>query len=146
MDSCRIQITPAAQKDGNLYVSSCKPGFFPKDAYGASSAKKGIGTLVTLQVYGLENPVKTDIPIDKKMFRRRAWVREFVRKNKLKPKDEVEIIRASKFRHEIKPVSRQLTFIDLFAGIGGTRLAFEKAGCKCVFSVCRHIKWDRLVF
>lgn len=25
-------------------------------------------------------------------------------------------------------------FIDLFAGIGGTRLAFEKAGMKCVFS------------
>ncbi|TAN40686.1 MAG: DNA (cytosine-5-)-methyltransferase [Nitrospirae bacterium] len=27
-----------------------------------------------------------------------------------------------------------LTFTDLFAGIGGIRLAFEKAGCKCVFS------------
>jgi DNA (cytosine-5)-methyltransferase 1 len=26
------------------------------------------------------------------------------------------------------------TFIDLFAGIGGTRIAFESAGCKCVFS------------
>lgn len=29
---------------------------------------------------------------------------------------------------------RKFTFIDLFAGIGGTRLAFEKKGCKCVFS------------
>ena len=27
-----------------------------------------------------------------------------------------------------------LTFIDLFAGIGGIRLAFEKTGCKCIFS------------
>ena len=26
------------------------------------------------------------------------------------------------------------TFVDLFAGIGGTRLAFERAGGKCVFS------------
>jgi len=26
------------------------------------------------------------------------------------------------------------TFIDLFAGIGGTRQAFEQAGCRCVFS------------
>lgn len=28
----------------------------------------------------------------------------------------------------------KLKFIDLFAGIGGTRLAFERVGCQCVFS------------
>src|SRR3972149_8197909 len=27
-----------------------------------------------------------------------------------------------------------IKFIDLFAGIGGVRLGFEKAGCKCVFT------------
>ncbi|HJX50210.1 MAG TPA: DNA (cytosine-5-)-methyltransferase [Candidatus Nanoarchaeia archaeon] len=32
-----------------------------------------------------------------------------------------------------------LKFIDLFAGIGGTRIAFEKAGCKCIFSS----EWDK---
>lgn len=31
------------------------------------------------------------------------------------------------------------TFIDLFAGIGGMRLAFEKANCQCVFSS----EWDK---
>jgi DNA (cytosine-5)-methyltransferase 1 len=31
------------------------------------------------------------------------------------------------------------TFIDLFAGIGGTRLAFQRAGGRCVFSS----EWDR---
>lgn len=31
------------------------------------------------------------------------------------------------------------TFIDLFAGIGGTRLAFERAGGKCVFTS----EWDK---
>ena len=28
----------------------------------------------------------------------------------------------------------ELTFIDLFAGIGGTRIGFEFAGAECVFS------------
>ena len=31
-------------------------------------------------------------------------------------------------------VDKKLKFIDLFAGIGGFRLGFENAGCKCVFS------------
>jgi len=29
---------------------------------------------------------------------------------------------------------KQLRFIDLFAGIGGIRIAYENVGCKCVFS------------
>lgn len=29
---------------------------------------------------------------------------------------------------------KQLRFIDLFCGIGGFRIAFEKQGAKCVFS------------
>ena len=29
---------------------------------------------------------------------------------------------------------RQFKFIDLFCGIGGFRIAFERAGCECVFS------------
>ena len=31
------------------------------------------------------------------------------------------------------------TFTDLFAGIGGTRIAFERAGGKCVFTS----EWDK---
>ena len=33
----------------------------------------------------------------------------------------------------------KFTFIDLFAGIGGMRLAFEKVGGDCVFSS----EWDK---
>lgn len=32
-----------------------------------------------------------------------------------------------------------IKFIDLFAGIGGIRIAFERAGAKCVFSS----EWDK---
>jgi len=44
-------------------------------------------------------------------------------------------------REDVQPYSAngsvphaQLEFIDLFCGIGGFRLAFENAGCKCAFS------------
>jgi len=40
--------------------------------------------------------------------------------------------------HSNKPTSK-LRFIDLFCGIGGFRIAFEKAGCECVFSC----DWDK---
>ncbi|NQT31993.1 MAG: DNA (cytosine-5-)-methyltransferase [Deltaproteobacteria bacterium] len=36
-------------------------------------------------------------------------------------------------------MDNSFTFIDLFAGIGGTRIAFESAGCRCIFSS----EWDK---
>jgi DNA (cytosine-5)-methyltransferase 1 len=44
----------------------------------------------------------------------------------------------SKGRRPGKP-RRSFTFIDLFAGIGGMRIAFESAGGECVFSS----EWDK---
>jgi DNA (cytosine-5)-methyltransferase 1 len=38
-----------------------------------------------------------------------------------------------------KNSSQAMRFIDLFAGIGGMRLGFERAGCMCVFSS----EWNR---
>ena len=37
------------------------------------------------------------------------------------------------------PSEKKLRFIDLFCGIGGFRLAFERAGARCVFSS----DWDK---
>lgn len=41
--------------------------------------------------------------------------------------------------HEPTMVTSKFSFIDLFAGIGGMRLAFEKQGGQCVFSC----EWDK---
>jgi DNA (cytosine-5)-methyltransferase 1 len=38
-----------------------------------------------------------------------------------------------------KEISKEFKFIDLFAGVGGMRLAFEKANGQCVFSS----EWDK---
>jgi len=145
MDSRTITITRAAQKHGNLNISSCGREFFPEDVFGKSSRQTGTGVPIILRVEGLNEPIKTDIPTDAKsgrprgIFRERAWVKRFVQVNKLRPNDQVTIERLSKRTYRIRPFNGQLTFIDLFAGIGGTRIAFEKAGCKCVFSS----EWDK---
>jgi DNA (cytosine-5)-methyltransferase 1 len=38
-----------------------------------------------------------------------------------------------------RSTERQLKFIDLFAGVGGIRLGFQGAGCRCVFTS----EWDK---
>lgn len=49
-----------------------------------------------------------------------------------------KIVRPSLFSVEKKQKKFDFTFIDLFAGIGGTRMGFERANGKCVFSS----EWD----
>jgi len=44
-----------------------------------------------------------------------------------------------------KPIKRPKKFIDLFCGIGGFRIAFERAGAKCVFS-CDYDKYARTTY
>ncbi len=140
MESRVIKLTSAAFKYGNLNIRPRGKDFFPSDCFGTNSRKNGTGKPITIHVPGISNPIKTDIPANNKtgrprcLFRERSWVKDFVRKNSLISGDKVEIRHKRNRTYELIPHKRQLTFIDLFAGIGGTRIAFEKAGCKCVFS------------
>ncbi len=61
MNSCTIELTPAAEKHGNLYLTKCPKDFFPEDIYGASSRKKGkTGNPITLHVAGRDDSIETD--------------------------------------------------------------------------------------
>jgi DNA (cytosine-5)-methyltransferase 1 len=145
MDSRTIQITASAIKESRLDIRKCGTTFFPSDAFGSSSRKGKPGIPVRLKPQGLNGIIQTDIPMDKKaknprgFFRERSWVKDFVRVNNLISGDSVTIRHVRNRTYELIPHQRKLTFIDLFAGIGGMRLAFEKAGCQCVFSS----EWDR---
>jgi DNA (cytosine-5)-methyltransferase 1 len=145
MESVAIKLTASAIKEHRLDIRVCGENFFPTDVKGGSSKKARKGNPIILIPKGLSCSVKTDIPTDNRsgrirwFFRERSWVGDFIKANGFIPGDQVIIRHVRNRTYELIPQKRQLTFIDLFAGIGGTRLAFEKAGCKCVFSS----EWDR---
>ncbi len=106
MESCVIQLTPAAKKYGNLNIRPCGKDFFPKDAFGGST-KLQKGKEITIIADGLSEPIKTDIPTDKKigrprwLFRKRAWVKKFLKTHRLKTGDQVLINRISPRRYSV---------------------------------------------
>ena len=144
MESRVIQLTSGAIRNNKLNVRECGLNFFPEGILGGPT-KKNIGTQITISAKGLDVTFKTDIPRNKNndkprwILRERSSVGNFYRSNNIIPGDTVTIRRLSSKKYELIPHLRKLKFIDLFAGIGGTRLAFEKVGCECVFSS----EWDK---
>lgn len=134
-----LNVTHEFITQGNVRVGKYINGFIPPDTVGSPNKKNGKGRNITLQLSGMNREIKTDIPCDKKIFRLRSPIREFVRHHSLKQSDKVYLEKMDQRVFRLRPVTKQFTFIDLFAGIGGMRIAFEKADGKCVFSS----EWDK---
>ena len=117
MDSCTIQLTPAAHKYGNLNISPCGKVFFPPDAFGGST-KNQKGNEITIIAEGLPEPIKTDIPREKNgrirwMFRQRSWTKKFVKTHNLNANDIVTINRISTRKYSITPNGRYSDLVKL---------------------------------
>ncbi|MFX0200921.1 MAG: DNA methyltransferase [Candidatus Hodarchaeota archaeon] len=112
MESRVIKLTEGAIRNNKLNIRDCGLEFFPDDVLGGCTEKK-LGNQITINVAGLLCPIKTDIPTDKKtgkprwIFRKRSWVKEFVRYHKLRPDDTVRINRISDRTYEIIPDNNQ---------------------------------------
>lgn len=143
MEAVRIKLTSSSMAHGRFNISPCGRDFFPADAFGSPSRDQGTGVPIRLHPTGLQS-FETDLPCYRSggprwIFRDRAWVRRFCRLHQIDAGDEVTITRLSDRDYRISPVFKDIRFIDLFAGIGGTRLGFEAAGGQCVFSC----EWDK---
>ena len=131
METAIVELTASAIKEHRLDIRACGKEFFPIDAIGGSSKKTRIGNPVTLIPQGLSRSVKTDIPTDKRsgrirwIFRDRSWVGDFIKINGLIAGDRIAIRRVRNRTYKVVPNKRQLTFIDLFAGIGSTQIEMD---------------------
>lgn len=138
--TCQLEITKATVSAAHrLSVRQCGLDFFPQGILGSPNKNDSEGRKITLEICGLNQHIKTDMPTyangkPRWFFRDRSWVAPFMRLHNLEEGDKINITRVTPMEYEISPVPKQLTFIDLFAGIGGTRTAFESADAKCVFS------------
>ncbi len=109
MESRVIQLTSAAHKHGNLNIRSCGKDFFPSDVFGSSSVTKGLGKPITVRVEGFLEPIETDIPTDSKtgkprwIFRKRDWVKNFMRLNNLAAGNTITINRIDERTYEVSP-------------------------------------------
>lgn len=114
MDSRIIQLTSASLKYGNLNIRNCGLDFFPQGILGGAT-RDTAETKIIIHPLGFSNEIETDIPTDSRtgkprwIFRERAWVKQFIRTNRLTSNAKVIITRLSEERYLIAPAERTYT-------------------------------------
>jgi hypothetical protein len=91
------ELNAANLKNSHFYLTPFL-GRFPTNMIGGTND----GSLAPAQAlidWGGSSLVETDIPSDKKMFRRRGWVRQFFADNDAKPGDRVRVHQTAPYRY-----------------------------------------------
>lgn len=96
-----IKLTQGNINNDHLYLSKVID-FFPHSAIGGANSND-LATK-SLEIHcGVCEPVLTDIAGDKKIFRKRSWVKEFFKAHRLKAGDSVVIEHTEGSRYHVYP-------------------------------------------
>ncbi|MBT3024764.1 MAG: hypothetical protein KUF77_16605 [Candidatus Thiodiazotropha sp. (ex Lucina aurantia)] len=101
MKYVEIELTQGNINNSHLYLSLIFE-FFPSESIGGPNISEEAKMLLEVHS-GLEKPVVTDIAEDKKIFRKRSWVREFFEVHSLKAGDKVIIEHTGGNRYHVYP-------------------------------------------
>ena len=96
-----IELTQGNINNNHLYLSSIID-FFPPSSVGGGNETEVASQLLEIHC-GIESPVFTDIAGDKKIFRKRAWVKEFFQSHALSIGNKVVIEKTDAYRYHIYP-------------------------------------------
>lgn len=96
-----IELTQGNINNSHLYLSGVID-FFPRESIGGPNEEWEAP--LKLEVHsGVDRAVITDIAGDKKIFRKRAWVKEFFEAHALREGDKVIIERTGSNRYHVYP-------------------------------------------
>ena len=132
MDATYLELTPTFSTDGILPLG---------EIWSTESAAQTVqlnlvgdgSRFIDAQIYRASGRFDSELSVDPQS------AANFVNHHQLNGKQTLRLVRLSDNSFRLGPVFEEIRFVDLFAGIGGMRMAFETAGGECVFSS----EWDR---
>ncbi len=113
-----------------FFAATPPKDFLPPSRSGKRTAElhfDGVGEPLIGEIEKKTNGAVISIPASKP-------VEKLLKTLRLRKGDRASLLRVGPKQYRVAPLRSEFRFIDLFAGIGGIRLAFEGVGGRCVFS------------
>ncbi len=101
MQYVKIELTQGNINNDHLYLSSIIE-FFPANSVGGANIESQADTLLEVHS-GIKEPVLTDIAGDKRIFRKRSWVKDFFKAHDLRAGDSVIIEHTGNNQYHVYP-------------------------------------------